>query len=51
MLDLYRHYRNAVLYQAGGVIDQPALYTEAMLVIQRAEMNSKAGSARGNVQH
>ena len=42
MLDLFRHYRNGVLYQAGGIMNQPAYYSEAMLIIERADAETKA---------
>jgi len=30
MLRLFRHYRNGVLINAGGLLDQPAAYVDAM---------------------
>lgn len=34
MLMLYQHYKNGVLWQGGGISDQPASYLQAMEVIE-----------------
>jgi hypothetical protein len=31
----YRHYKNGLLYVGGGVSEQPAVYTDAMELIDR----------------
>ena len=33
LVELYEHYKNGFLLEAGGIIDQPAWYTEAMRFI------------------
>lgn len=35
-LTLYSHYKDGHLYRSGGVAEQPAIYLEAMRVIQYA---------------
>lgn len=35
MLYLYEHYENGNLLVAGGVLDQPAVYLEAMTILDR----------------
>lgn len=35
LLRLHMHYRNGLLAQAGGISDQPALYVEAMELLER----------------
>ena len=32
-INLYSHYKNRILFQAGGISDQPAPYMEAMQLI------------------
>lgn len=36
LFQLYRHYQNGVLYQAGGLQNQPAKYLELMEMIREA---------------
>ena len=35
LLKMYRHYKNGVLAVAGGVLDQPNAYIEAVEIIDR----------------
>lgn len=37
LVDLHRHYKNAVLPYAGGILDQPAYYAEAMGILSSRE--------------
>jgi hypothetical protein len=35
LADLYAHYQNRILWCAGGISDQPAVYEEAMTLIHQ----------------
>jgi len=34
-IKLFKHYENGILAVAGGVLDQPSIYLEAMEIIQQ----------------
>lgn len=36
-IDLYQHYKNGVLPVNGGLFDQPAVFVDAMQIIERAQ--------------
>jgi len=42
LLKLYRHYKNGVLPHAGGLLDQPHYYAEAMEIIAGVESRIQA---------
>lgn len=42
MLDLYRHYKNGYLPLAGGIMNQPAAFMDAMAVIDAAAARAEA---------
>lgn len=49
LLRLYSHYKNQLLPHAGGLYDQPAVYTEAMELIdvQQARVMSEQAKKHG----
>lgn len=42
LLKLYRHYKNGVLPHAGGLLDQPHYYAEAMEILAGIESRIQA---------
>lgn len=49
LMRLYNHYKNQLLPLAGGLYDQPAVYTEAMEIIdaQQARVMSEQTKKHG----
>ncbi len=47
LMRLYRHYKNNLLPYAGGVLEQPNAYLEAMEVIDAHQTKLAAEAARG----
>lgn len=47
LMRLYRHYKNHMLPFAGGLYDQPALYTEAMEIIDTQHERVLSEQAHG----
>lgn len=39
---LYKHYENGVLYQAGGLMEQPSQYIELMEIIREALQHGRS---------
>jgi len=46
LLSLYRHYKAGVLPHAGGLLDQPHYYTEAMEILAGLDVQIQAEAAQ-----